>query len=60
MKKIKLLYNIDLYAEMSYNKIEQEVREFTQTKEKELIKAGVNEKFEVVVNVRMLNKSVSI
>ena len=58
--KIKLNYTIKIMSDKSFSKIKKEVIEFVSEKEKELIESGMKDEFQIVVNVTMPLKSISI
>lgn len=59
-EKIKLNYDIEIYTNLTYHEIETEVTNFKKKKEHQLIKAGVQDKFEIVAIVKMPLESISI
>ena len=61
MEKIKLNYGIEICnPHISYEEIKREVNTFKFEKEQELLQSNVQDVFEVIVNVTMPYKSLSL
>jgi hypothetical protein len=60
MEKIKLHYEVDVYKEISLEKIKKEIETFRNNKELELKQSKFEKDFEIIIDVYMISKSIQL